>query len=447
MKALLGRIARLLAFCLGLCVLLHLANIYLVQGDSLAHMTLRDMQRRDNIELAVVGSSMAQYHLDPEIITRETGRQAFTAAVTGLMPPGAIALTRELFETNSPDQVVLVLESGSLDTVKEDTQTYMKLSPLLTNPLTRLEYFRDTCSQDGLYMDRLFLFRSFGFESRQDAVKAARLRFDEEDIRQETVAAWKGTYAYHDGFLAMQKPSPVTEDTRDWFIRHETGYTYELLSFTKECLLRYKALCDTHGAALTVVISPEMTMRILSMPEVLQYVDSAQAFLDAQGIPCYNLLYAKEALLPDLNAYYYDYHHMTGEGARILSQSLSRLLLALEHGEDVSGLFYQNRHEYLASIDGITNAWMTAEPHADGSVTLRADCNRGTNVQVEYQFTLEGEDGSETLLRDYASDPTFTCRPGRHKKGRHRVRARVKGESKTVSYELLDEEDCMLSLE
>ena len=74
------------------------------------------------------------------------------------------------------------------------------------------------------------------------------------------------------------------------------------------------------------------------------------------------------------------------------------------------------------------------------SVTLRADCNHGSQVTPEYRFTLRAADGSETVLRDYDAEPTFTCDVSLLSGGTPRVYARVQGETDAVFFDPGDEE-------
>ena len=433
---------RLAAFLLLLPVLLLACNTLFTQTDSVAAMTMHEIRERDDIQLAIVGSSMALYHFNPAIITEETGMITFTAAMTGLMPPGAIALTEELFEHSSPEHIVLVLESGTFDTVKEDPMTQMKLAPYLSSPLRRLRYWAETARQDGMYAERLLLCNTFGHTSAADLVKSLRLRYDHDRAAAQIREEWAGEYEYRDGFLRIVGAEPVTENTQDWFIRRETGNWYEMMPQTQAWLRSYRDLCKRSGAKLTVVISPEMTVTMLREPERLQYLDSAQRFFDAEGIPCYNLMYARESLLPDLNSYYYDYHHRLGEGADVLSRSFARLFRAVQDGEDVAHHFCRSRYEYLAQIDFMTNVWATRETRG-GKIHLRADSNRGANVRAEYRFALQHEDGSETPLRDFAEEAEFSFDPalcGVRPGSRLRVYGRAAGGSEIFCYEFPPED-------
>ena len=409
MKSTIRKALALLAFLTLAALLIPLGNTFLVQLDTFATLTMRDMRERDDIELAIVGSSIVQHHFNPALISEATGLTAFDATITNMVMPDVLALTHELYRTNSPDWVVLVLEAYSFDSVKTDPQTQMKLMPHLSSPVNRLRYLQDVLEKDGDKLSRVLLFNTFGFQSFSDVRKAVRLRTDPEAVLAELQSEHPGDYLYADGFVRRQTDERATDALIKTVIREETGYTYEVYDYTKDKLREFKALCEEHGSKLMVILAPGMTAHALAEPGYLPYLESAQAFFGELGVPCFNLMFAREELLPCLDDLYYDLYHMVGEGADTLSAAFARLFNAYLAGEDTSGWFYPDAQAYLASIDFITNCWLTQETGADGQVTLRADCNRGTLVTPQYRFTLVQESGEETLLRDWSEDAVLTC--------------------------------------
>ncbi len=429
------KLIRLAAFLLLCALLIPLGNTFLVQLDTFATLTMRDIRERNDIELAVVGSSIVQHHFNPEIITRETGLTTFDATITNMIMPDILALTRELYRTNRPEWIVLVLEAYSFDTVKTDPQTQMKLMPHLTDPRNRLRYCRDILETDGNAMRRLLLFNTFGFSSMADVQKAVRLRLDPDGALEDLIRQSGGAYAYKDGFVRREEETRAEDELIRTVIREETGYTYALYDTTKEKLLEYKALCEANGSKLMVVLAPGMTAHALAEPGYLPFLESASAFCAESGIPCFNLMFAKPEFLPRLDSLYFDLYHMVGEGADILSEAFSKLFNAYRSGEDVSGWFYSDAQEYLASIDFITNVWLTRQSEADGHIAFLADCNRGSAVVPEYRFVLRGADGGETILRDYAADPSFSCPADALAGGTLRVYARAQGGGESVWFD------------
>ena len=440
MKSTIRKAFALLAFLALAVLLIPFGNTFLVQLDTFATLTMRDMRQRDDIELAIVGSSIVQHHFNPALISEATGLTTFDATITNMVMPDVLALTRELYRTNSPEWVVLVLESYSFDSVRTDPQTQMKLMPHLTSPVNRLRYLQDVLEKDGETLSRLLLFNTFGFQSLADVCKAVRLRTDPEAVLAELQSEYPGDYLYADGFVRRETDERATDSLVKTVIREETGYVYTVYDYTKDKLREFKALCEENGSRLMVILAPGMTAHALAEPGYLPYLESAQAFFDELGVPCFNLMFAREELLPCLDDLYYDLYHMVGEGADTLSASFARLFNAFLAGEDVSGWFYPDAQAYLASIDFVTNCHLTLEMDADGQATLRADCNRGSLVTPQYRFTLVLENGQEALLRDWSEEAAFSCESQTLAGGIPRVYARA-GESGTEVFFTLDEID------
>ena len=98
--------ARLAGFFACLALLILFANTHLLQTDTVAYLTLREMKARSDIELAIVGSSVVRDHFDPALITEETGKTTFCAAVPCASLPADIAMTEEMLRTSRPEWVV-----------------------------------------------------------------------------------------------------------------------------------------------------------------------------------------------------------------------------------------------------------------------------------------------------------------------------------------------------
>ena len=440
MKSTIRKALALLAFLALDALLIPLGNTFLVQLDTFATLTMRDLRERDDVELAIVGSSIVQHHFNPALIAEATGLTAFDATITNMVMPDVLALTRELYRTNSPEWVVLVLEAYSFDTVRTDPQTQMKLLPHLSSPVNRLRYLQDVLEKDGDTLSRVLLFNTFGFQSLADVQKAVRLRINPEAVLAELQAQYPGDYLYADGFVRRETDERAQDRLVKTVIREETGYTYAVYDYTKDKLREFKALCEEHGSRLMVVLAPGMTAHALAEPGYLPYLESAQAFLDELGVPCFNLMFAREELLPRLDHLYYDLYHMVGEGADALSEAFARVFNAYRAGEDVSSWFYPDARAYLESIDFVTNCWLTQETAADGRITLRADCNRGAPVTPQYRFALAAPDGTETPLRDWSEEPSFTCGEDALAGGTPRAYARAGESGEPVVFTLGDAE-------
>ena len=84
------------AFLLILVLVVLLANAVLIQTDTYSALPLAELKSRDDIDLAVVGSSIVGEHLNANLVSEQTGLTAFSASVPSLSLQGEIALTREI---------------------------------------------------------------------------------------------------------------------------------------------------------------------------------------------------------------------------------------------------------------------------------------------------------------------------------------------------------------
>ncbi len=453
----LRRAAGLALFLLGFVLVLLFANTHLIQTDTIARMTIHEMQQRDDIELAFVGSSIVRDHFNAQQITEDTGLEAFCATVPTASMPASIALTRELLKTSSPQWIVLVTEPYNFETVKEATEAQYKLMPFLSDPANMLDYYLRTCAEDGFYLERALMFRGFGAQSLADVAKTVALRYAPEAAFERLKQTMDPTVSYKGaGFLRHETDERVTETIRTDMAREYTGYQYGLYDGSKEQLLTYKRLVEEAGAKLMVIIYPNHTAHALAEPGFMDYNDSLMKFCREMGVPCFNFSFAKPELMPLLDEYFFDLYHMVGEGADLLSGAFARVFNAYTAGGDVSGLFYANRWEYLDAMTFTTNAWLThyqpgsawnkALEQDEARVTelaktqdvFLADCNHSPTYRPEYRFVLREEDGSETLLQDYGADTLYACAPGALDGKTLRLYARMADfpESGEVWYEL-----------
>ena len=72
---------RIAGFFLCLVLLIAFANKFLLQTDTVAFLTIREMQQREDIEMAIIGSSVVRDHFDPVLISEETGLTAFDVLI------------------------------------------------------------------------------------------------------------------------------------------------------------------------------------------------------------------------------------------------------------------------------------------------------------------------------------------------------------------------------
>lgn len=425
---------RLFCFFLIPILMLTAANLLLLRGDAHTFATVREATQSKRIDLALVGSSIVYADFNPQIITEKTGLETYDLTVGHMSLPGALAITRLLYQDRQPRYVALVLESDNFTKTTEDIQTQMRLNPFLVrHPLIALRYYLDLCSQDQKYVDRLLLFKGFMVRDLYDMQRNLSLWFAPDEYLSQS-DLYDGVLQYQGrGFLRYTADGHGYDALRFTPLKHDLAdASPELRDFSKQKLLEYKALCEAHGSELWVIISPNCTAQVLGRAGFFDKNIALAAFCREQGIPFFDMSLARESFIPLLDSYYYDLYHLDGTGADIFSEKFAELINLHLAGEPTDHLFYASADEYLDSLDFITNTWLEQRSE-DGQDLFVADCLHGRTIQPEYAFYTVNEDASLTLLRDYALDNTYRCDTGTLSEKKLRVYARPVGSQETLS--------------
>lgn len=395
---------RLIAFFLLPALFTFAANRLLLQTDAHAYFTLRELTQREDIELALVGSSVVGYNFDPEIISEKTGLTTFNASIGMVSLPSALAITRLLLSSNTPQYVALVLDPSNLTSPQEDIQAQLRVSPFIKNPLDRLAYYLELAGLDGKYIDRLFLFKTMCVQSLHDVRKTLEIRADPRGYYERNGFAERTVRYKGQGHVEVNLTPRWGKLLSDTSIRPYQVSDHEgLYPYSERKILEFVRLCRESGAKPIVMIGPDLTAHRLAE---IGYMDKSVAlakFCREQGIEFFDFSIARPEFIPRLDDYYYDFFHLNAEGSRLFSRKFADFMTLYLAGEPVDHLFYASQQDCLEHMDFITNAWFTIEPQSDALV-LDAASNRGPNVTPEYAFMYEAPDGTQTLLRDYDAE-------------------------------------------
>ena len=111
-----GQALRLVFFSLLALVFLLGARRFLVQTDSVTALTMQEMRKADDIQLAVVGSSIMRDHFNEALISEQTGLSAYAISAPNAGLQGLTAATRNLLSCHTPEWIVLVVEPYTFNT-------------------------------------------------------------------------------------------------------------------------------------------------------------------------------------------------------------------------------------------------------------------------------------------------------------------------------------------
>ena len=354
------------------------------------------------------------------------------------MMPGALAATRAMYRSNNPKYVCLVVEPDTFSSLDENRQTQQTLLPHTMHPSIAIPYYLDLCIQDGMFFDRLFVYRSFMAKSWKDIKDAVMVRLDPEKYYVESGLQKSGYYKGRGYNRNMEEGNGETmlrftplKPIQDVAIKEG------LSPYAISKLMDYKALCEKHGSHLIVVMAPNMLANALAKEGYVQKNIEIAKFCAEQNIPFFDFYFAREEFIPRLDHYFTDVLHMDYRGANIFSEKFAQVIRDYIDGKDTSHLFYHTTEEFFASIRCITNTWIDEETGAEKDIYI-ADCLHGESIVPEYSFHLLAPDGTTTMLQPYSTSSVYSCPAGELEGKKLRVYARPMGsdEESIIFYDL-----------
>ena len=418
---------RLIIFLILCTATIFTFNQLLVPINEGAFYMFYELSQRDDVDLAIIGSSVVHSDFNPHIISEITGLETYTISIGHMAMPGSLAATKHMYRSNTPKYVCLVVEPDTFNLTEEHRQTQQFLLPCINDPRITIPYYLDLCSQDSLYFDRLFVYRSFMSNPLQSIRNAVSIHLDPEGYWEQSELKKSGRYTGRGYYRDPQEGTGLNvlrftplRPTQDLALQPGIN-PY----FTKK-LTQYKALCEKNSSQLIVVMAPNMLANALAKEGYVEKQLELADLCAQMDIPYFNFYFAKEDVLPRLDQYYRDILHLDYRGTDIFCEKFAEVMLDYLAGKDTDHLFYHTAEEFFASIHCITNAWIDEETGSEQDVYI-ADCLHGASVTPEYSFHLVAPDGTLTLLQPYSVSNTYSCASGALAGQRLRVYARPSG--------------------
>lgn len=155
--------------------------------------------------------------------------------------------------------------------------------------------------------------------------------------------------------------------------------------------------CQEHGIALYVINMPLPEYYVVAFSE--QYFERAEKICgtcEEHGYAYYDYNVSRPELFERKDKYYMDFEHMNQAGAEAFTDSVARLVQAVQGGEDASSWFY-SKEEYLRSVNRIVCTNFTWGQEENGyAVQAYAYC--GSDVKPEFRFSVWDAAGDEWYI-------------------------------------------------
>ena len=397
----------------------------------------------ENIDTVIVGSSTGQRSFDPSVLDTTLGSTTFNMATPAQELDDSYTAAKQAIEDHHVKRVILALDYESISTVKwPGSHVAFARAKMAGEPLPQA------------VADYWGLLTSSSFFDGADSICALfpwgynHVELDAEHIATNFNDRMSGT-----------APVQAAERVMDGWTYYGNGYgnydgvldystARDRLSVTEEGPADFDQqgldwiqnicdLCRENDVQLVVVVTPRPAFNVLAygekypeqMSRLQQVVEQAGGtFLDA------NL--AKGGWYEPRETDFYDGEHLNHDGAARFSQAFASALRALDAGGSTSILTYSYDQwdQYLASIDDISAVTSTSCME-DNNTVVKATAYTGSNVQVEYRFSLVAADGTTTLLQDWSTSDTCSIPQDELPEGSSEVEVCVRKVGTTVGYE------------
>ena len=397
----------------------------------------------ESIDTVVVGSSTAQRAFDPAVLDATLGTTTFSMATPAQPLDDSYTAAKQAIEDHHVRRVILGVDYESLSN-ENWAGSHVAFA--------RAKMDGESLSQ--AVADYWKLLVSPAFFGRADSLCALfpwgynHVELDAEHIatnfndRVSGTAPVQAAERVMDGWTYYGNGSGNYDGVLDYSTaRDHLSVTEDgPADFDQQGLDWIQNICDLcreHGVQLVVVVTPRPAFNVLvygekypeQMLRLQQVVERAGGtFLDA------NL--AKGGWYETRDEDFYDGEHLNHNGATRFSQAFASALQALDAGGSTSSLTYSYDQwdQYLASIDNISAVTSTSYME-DNNTVVNAIAYAGSNVPVEYRFSLVADDGTTTLLQDWSTSDTCTIPQDKIPEGSSEVEVCVRKAGTTVGYE------------
>ena len=397
----------------------------------------------ESIDTVVVGSSTAQRAFDPAVLDATLGTTTFSMATPAQPLDDSYTAAKQAIEDHHVKRVVLALDYESISTVKWPGSHVAFARAKMAGesfPQAVADYWQLLTSSsffDGA--DSICALFPWGYNHVELDAEHIATNFNDRvsgtapvQAAERVMDGWTyygNGYGNYDGVLdysTARDHLSVTEDGPADFDQQGLDWIQNICD-----------LCREHGVQLVVVVTPRPAFNVLvygekypeQMLRLQQVVERAGGtFLDA------NL--AKDGWYETRDEDFYDGEHLNHDGATRFSQAFASALQALDAGDSTSSLTYSYDQwdQYLASIDNISAVTSTSYME-DNNTVVNAIAYTGSNVPVEYRFSLVADDGTTTLLQDWSTSDTCTIPQDKIPEGSSEVEVCVRKAGTTVGYE------------
>ncbi len=351
-----------------------------------------------HVDMVFVGASRTLRTFDPAVFEETLGLNCVFNAASGLQPiESGYFMLKEIIDRYHPEYAVLGV---SWDGLQYSDSTLAKV--IVLDRLTgknKLDYF-------------LAVFHPHEYLNALSLCYRFRNHFDPEEIRntvREKIELEKTGYTQR---LAM--PDLYTDSGFIYSYLVGDIPNYADISYEPEkndpakagFLEKIAELCAQNGVRLFMVSAPTSVMNLYRISRYQEAVDHYTDFAAAHGIDYVNLNYlrGREEWLGD--QLMFDFNHVNGEGAELVSKKYADHLKALMNDEDPPDLFYADLDELKQDVRRIIAVGADISV-VDLKATVQLSSRQTGGISPKYRIQISQDDETYTPLTGWTDETSF----------------------------------------
>ena len=398
---------------------------------SRSDITWSEYSKMESLDTVIVGTSLAQHGLNPDVLDKYAGTNSFNLATPSQSLEDSLVGIQTAYEDHGIKRAVLGLSRTSLTTEGPPSAC----SPFLhlrgryvpfsqTFSAVNMMLWRYGASKTETSINWLFPWVSNHVKpSISNFVETAQAKINHEDLIEACEAydpGWKYVDRGHGSRRSVlnynsKAAEPLAEGDGDEEGEGDEETTETASSHVDpdraNTIRDICAYCAEHDIELVVISLPLPLFNVIDpQADYFGLKHEVDAICAEQGVAHYDFNLASPELFDVQPRYFYDSSHFNLKGARVFSRSFGKFLAALDAGRDVSAMFL-SEEERVNAVDEISLLMVDDTVEGDG-LHLHARPIAGPSVEAEYQFFVRWK-GSDTwqLVRDWSTETDFTYVP------------------------------------
>ena len=352
----------------------------------------------DRIDMVFAGASRTLRTFDPDIFEEELDMDCVFNAASGLQPiEASYYMLRELIERYHPKYAVLGVSWEGLLGSDSTLAKVIVLDRL--HGKNKFDYLQNGFSADE-YPDALSL--CYRFRKNLTPAKIREIISDKAEMRKN---GWSQRLSppdlYKDnGFIYSYQVGDIPNyGDNDYDPGRINGKKAEMLE-------KITVLCAENGVRLFLVSAPTTIMNLYRTGGYQDAVDYYSEFAAAHGIDYVNLNYLKdrEEWLGD--KLMFDFNHVNGEGAELVSKKYAEYLKTVLNDQADPDMFYHDLAELQTTVHRIIAVGAKISI-TDLKADIRISSRQTDGIRPQYRILISQDDENYTPLTEWTEKTSF----------------------------------------